>query len=264
MLLREQRGRHEHRGLLAVLHRLEHGADGDLGLAEADVAAHEPVHRHRAFHVGLHVDDRLQLVGRLLVRERVLELALPRRVGRERVARRVQPLLVQHDELLRDLRDLGAHTRLRLRPLAAVEPAQRRLVAAGVVPDRVDLVGRDVELVVAAVLEQEVVALDARDGALDHAPEPGDAVLVVHDEVAGLEVVEEPLGVGAPAGPHRPVRAPPAGEVGLGEHRELDGREDEPALERRDHDVELQAVLVEQAVDARLFEPSPSALTTMR
>ena len=54
-----------------------------------------------------------QLVGRLLVRERLLELVLPRRVGRERVAGRVQPLLVEHDQLLRDLRDLGrAHAAL--------------------------------------------------------------------------------------------------------------------------------------------------------
>ena len=68
--------------------------------------------------------------------------------------------------------------------------------------DGVDLVGRDVELVVAPVLEQQVVALDAADGPLDHAGVAGHAVLVVHDVVAGLEVVEEPLGVAlAGAGP---------------------------------------------------------------
>ena len=112
---------------------------------------------------------------------------------------RVQPLLVEHDQLLRDLRDLGSHAGLRLRPVATVEAAQRRLIAAGVVADRVDLVRRDVELVVAAVLEQEVVALDARDRPLDHAGEPRHAVLMVHDVVAGIEVVEEPLGVGVPS-----------------------------------------------------------------
>ena len=72
---------------------------------------------------------------------------------------------------------------------------ERRRLAAGVVPHRVDLVGRHVELVVAAVLEQQVVALDAADGALDHAAVAGHAVLVVHDVVAGLEVVEEALRV---------------------------------------------------------------------
>ena len=72
---------------------------------------------------------------------------------------------------------------------------RRGRVAAGVVAHGVDLVGRHVELVVALVLEQQVVALHAADGALHHAAVAGHAVLVVHDVVAGLEVVEEPLGV---------------------------------------------------------------------
>ena len=45
VLLGQQRGGHEHRHLLAVLHRLERGPDGHLGLAEADVAADQAVHR---------------------------------------------------------------------------------------------------------------------------------------------------------------------------------------------------------------------------
>ena len=56
---------------------------------------------------------------------------------------------------------------------------------------RVDLVGRDVQLVVAAVLEQEVVALDASDGALDHAAEPRNPVHVVHDVVAFVRLGRE-------------------------------------------------------------------------
>ena len=45
MLLGEQRRRHEHRDLLAVGERDERRAQRDLGLAEADVAADEAVHR---------------------------------------------------------------------------------------------------------------------------------------------------------------------------------------------------------------------------
>ena len=93
VLLGEQRGGHEHGHLLAVLHGLERGPDGDLGLAEADVAAHEAVHRVVGLHVGLHVVDGRELVGRLLVGEGLLQLALPRRVVRRRrgpgVCRRV-------------------------------------------------------------------------------------------------------------------------------------------------------------------------------
>ena len=62
MLARQQRGGDEYRRLRAVLHRLEDAADGHLGLAEAHVTAHEPVHRARLFHVGLDVGDRVELV----------------------------------------------------------------------------------------------------------------------------------------------------------------------------------------------------------
>ena len=80
----QQRGRHQHGDLLAVLDRLERRAHGDLGLAVADVAADQPVHRDRPLHVGLDLVDGAQLVGGLVEREGVLELALPRGVRRRR------------------------------------------------------------------------------------------------------------------------------------------------------------------------------------
>ena len=57
VLLHQQRRRHQHGHLLAVLDRLERGAHGDLGLAVADVAADQPVHRDVALHVGLDLVD---------------------------------------------------------------------------------------------------------------------------------------------------------------------------------------------------------------
>ena len=65
MLLREQRGGHQHGHLLAVLHRLERRPHRDLGLAVADVAADQPVHRDGLLHVPLDLVDRGELVGRL-------------------------------------------------------------------------------------------------------------------------------------------------------------------------------------------------------
>jgi hypothetical protein len=47
VLLHQQRRRHEDGDLLAVLHGLEGGAHGDLGLAVADVAHDDAVHRDR-------------------------------------------------------------------------------------------------------------------------------------------------------------------------------------------------------------------------
>ncbi len=69
MLLREQRGGHEHRHLLARLHGDERRAQRDLGLAEAHVAADDAVHRLLAGEVGDDVGDGQRLVRRLFERE---------------------------------------------------------------------------------------------------------------------------------------------------------------------------------------------------
>ena len=124
VLLDEERGRHEHRDLLAVLDRLERGAHGDLGLAEADVAREQAVHRDRPLHVGLDLVDRLQLVGRLGVGERLLELALPGRVGAEGVALGGHAGGVELDELDGDVAHGAARLALRLRPVAAAHLRQ--------------------------------------------------------------------------------------------------------------------------------------------
>ena len=81
MLLGQQRGGHQDGDLLSILDGLEGGPDRDLGLAVADVAADQPVHRDDLLHVPLDLIDSRKLVGRLHEAERVLELALPGRVG---------------------------------------------------------------------------------------------------------------------------------------------------------------------------------------
>jgi hypothetical protein len=74
-------------------------------------------------------------------------------------------------------------------------------------------------------------------------------VLVVDDVVADLEVVEEPLGV-APAHPGPAVRPAPAGEVGLGQHRELGRAQDRAPLQRGDDDLGGDALGREQVAHA--------------
>ena len=129
--------------------------------------------------------------GRLDVGEGVLELALPRGVGPERVALGGLPGGVQLDQLGRDLLDGLAGAALALVPVGAAEAVERRVLAADVAGDLVELVGRHEQPVgrVAAlgggVLDQEVLAGRALDLALDHLDVAADAVLLVHDEVAG-------------------------------------------------------------------------------
>ena len=195
VVLGDEQGRgHQHGDLLAVLHRLERRAHGDLGLAVADVAADQPVHGYDATHVGLDLLDRAQLVGGLVEREGVLELGLPRGVRAEGVALGGLPGGVQLDQLGRDLAHRLARPALALGPVGAAEPVEAGLLAADVAGHLVERVGRDEEPVgrVAAlggaVLQDEVLAHRAVHLALPHLHEPADAVLLVDDEVAGLEL----------------------------------------------------------------------------
>ncbi len=254
MLVREQSRRREDRDLLAVLDRLERRPDRDLGLAEADVAAHEPIHRVRALHVALQVVDRGALVGRLDEREGILHLLLPRCVLGECMTFGGDPLLVEHDELLCDLADRRADLALRLREVAAAEAMQRRGLAADVLAEGVDLVGRHVELVAALVGDEQVVAFDAADRALDHALVLADAVLVVDDVVARAEIFER-RGALALAGSGLAVRPAPAGEIGFGDDGDLGVRDRAAPVQRRDDDVAAGLADVGGLTGDRELEP---------
>ncbi len=69
VLLHQKRRGRKHRHLLAGLGGSVRGAHGDLGLAEADIAAHDAVHRALAGKIGEHGADGLRLVLGLLERE---------------------------------------------------------------------------------------------------------------------------------------------------------------------------------------------------
>ena len=122
----QQRGRHQHRDLLAVLHRLERGAHRDLGLAVADIARDQPVHRDDLLHVGLDLVDGRQLVGGLGIGERVLEFALPGRVGAKCVALGGLPGGVELDQLAGDLANGLAGPRLAGLPVGPAHPVELR------------------------------------------------------------------------------------------------------------------------------------------
>ncbi len=238
VLLHEQRGRHDHGDLLAILNRLERGANGDLGLAVADVAREQAVHGDGRLHVALDLVDRGQLVGRLDERERLLELLLPRGVGRERVTRDCHARRVQLDELDRDVANGATSLALRCGPVAAAHLAEGWRLAADIAGEQVELVGRNVELVarVAALVgrvldDQEFarrlhrVASAARHLALGELDELADAVRLVHDEVAGLELqrVDDILALGGePLDLAGVVAGGASVELGLAEHGELD------------------------------------------
>ena len=203
VLLGEDRRRHQQHHLLAVLDGLERRPQRDLGLAVADVAADQAVHRPRRLHVGLDELDRVALVGRLGERERVLELALPVGVGRERVALAALALGVQVQQLAGQLLRRPPRPRLDRVPARAAELGQRRVRAAGAdeAADLRELVDGHEHAVGARVLEIQVVARDLRDRLGVEAGEPGDPVVLVDDDVAGAQVGE----AAQHAAPARPV-----------------------------------------------------------
>ena len=79
VLARQQRGRHHDRDLLAVHRRGEGGAQRHLGLAEADVAADQPVHRPAGGEIVEHGVDGGVLVVGLLVGKAGAELVVEAR-----------------------------------------------------------------------------------------------------------------------------------------------------------------------------------------
>ncbi len=145
-------------------------------------------------------------------------------------------LLVEHDQFLGDLADRAAHPALRLGEVGATEAVQHGCLAAHVLAQGVDLVARHVQLVAALVGEQQVVALDAADGALDHALVLADPVLVVDDVVAGLEVFEQARAL-ALAWPGLAVGSATAGEIGLGHDGQLRRRHGAAAMQGGDGDM---------------------------
>ena len=184
MLLGQQSGGHEYRGLTSVLHGLEHGPHGHLGLAEPDVATNQTVHGHRSFHVGLDVFDGPELVGRLLEREGLFQLPLPGSVLGKGMAGSGDPLLIEHHQLLGDLGHLRANPCPGLLPVRTPHAAESWHLTTGVGSNGVDLVGREVEPVVTPVLQKQVVALDPTHGAAGKAGEAGHPMVFVNDVIA--------------------------------------------------------------------------------
>ena len=107
------------------------------------------------------------LVGRLLEREGILQLALPRQVRSERVPRHRHPNGVEPHELTRHVANRPLDLGRGASPIRAAHPVHARDVAAQVFHDHADRVRRHVELVVLRVLQHEVVALGAGERSVD-------------------------------------------------------------------------------------------------
>ena len=171
---------------------LESGAHGDFGLAVADVAAQQAIHRERGFHVALDVVDGVQLIGGLVEFEGVFEFALPVRIGREGVAGGHLAFGVELEELFGHVADGLADARLARFPDRGAETIEGGRGAAErvVFLDEVEARERDVESRVLRVMQEHEFAGRAFDGYLAQAVELADAVVDVDDVIAGFEIGE--------------------------------------------------------------------------
>ena len=186
VLLREQRGRREYGDLHAVCDRDERGAQRHLGLAEADVAADQPVHRLALAHVFDHCADRALLVGRGLEAEALGE-------GLQIVLDHVElPALAQR-ALRVNMQQFGRGVAHRARGLAlglvpdfAAEFVYRRRFrrSARVAADQIELRDRHIELVRVGVFEQQEFRFAFAEVEVDQAAVAADAVLQMHHRVA--------------------------------------------------------------------------------
>ena len=188
----EDRRRHQHRYLLAVHGSLERRADRHLGLAEAHVAAHQPVHRLVGLHVLLDGRDGRLLVGGVLPLERRLQLVLQVTVGGECEPFAGLALSIEGDQLARDILDGLLGGVLELLPCPVAEFIDlRRLAVAGLVTrnavERMDVHEQHV-----AVLVHQFDGLVHLAVLVDlHQPvETPHAVVDMHHIVARAELVQ--------------------------------------------------------------------------
>ena len=265
VLLGEHRRRDEEHHLPAVLGRLEGGAQRHLGLAVADVAADQPVHRARLLHVGADGLDRLELVRRLAVGEALLELELPLAVVREGVTGAPLALGVEVDQLARERLGGSPGAQLHPLPLLAAELRERRVAGLGadIAADLVELVARHEHAVAVQELELEVVARHAADGLCLESSEEGDSVVLVHHRRSCAQVRErrDRAGLGAT----RTLGAAPSQQAVLGQHGELQLRGDEAVAQARVGEGERGVLgrgqpVEEGGLHAREVEPRPLRL----
>ena len=186
VLAREQRRRRDDRGLLAVDRRGEGGAQRDLGLAETDVAAHQPVHRAPRGQIVERGVDRARLVRRLVVGKAGAKLVV-QTFGSSQSWRRV------HHALGGDAYELARHlahallqprlARLPARATQLVEFAGLRAVAR----QELEILHRQEQPVAARIVDLEAVVRRARGFDRLQADETADAVIDMDDEVASGE-----------------------------------------------------------------------------
>ena len=230
MLTRQNRRRHHDSDLPAAQHRSGGGAKRGLGLAETDVAAHQPVHWVARFQVGEDVLDGARLIGGRDERESGHEaLVFPRRrVELRGIA--CFALIGKPDQAMRGFGNLPADLGAPLLPAFAIKAVERHRFRVGAIsPEQPDLLDRHHQRGAARVLDPDrllcrhAVAADSLN-----ASQQTDAVLdldyrVVHAEgclraAPSAEAAAAPSALRVPAPAAKQIRCSDHGHILGGQH----------------------------------------------
>ncbi len=220
MLARQQRGRHHHRHLGSRHHRGEGRAQRHLGLAEADVAADEPVGRPPRRQIAERVADRLLLVLGLGIGKARGEFVVHPLGRRHRLAFAQLPLGRDFDELAGDVADARLDPRLARLPGDAAEAVElHRRVLRAEARQHLDVLDRHEQLVVAGINHPQAIVRRPCNFKRHQPVITADAVLFMHHQIAGIErrdLGDEMIEIGPPP---RRARKPVAENVLLGDER---------------------------------------------
>ncbi len=191
-VLHRQDGRRSDDGnLLAVCDGSRGSAYGDLGLPEANVTAHESIHRLARLHVAEDVGDGLGLIRSQLVGEGVDDRYFQLRVRLEHEAFAGVPPGGSLKQLVSDA--TGVFSGFLASPLPFPRPrfveSYLRTVS-DILLEIAQTFDRHMEQRVILVLQRDVVPGDTVDRHGGHAPEQADAVIPVDDVVPFVQVLE--------------------------------------------------------------------------
>ena len=201
MLKGKKRGGHEDGHLLASKHGLIRGAQGNLGLAVAHVAAEQAIHGNGADHILFDLVGGGQLALGLLIGKGVLKGLLVAVVQGEGMPRPTHTLGVEADQILGHVLGGRFGTRLGLLPGLASHAGELDLSVLGtrtdIFGDLLQLFHGEKELVASRVADADVVARHALAGQRLNARVLSNAVAFVDHIVPDLKlgVGEDALGV---------------------------------------------------------------------
>ncbi|MNU90269.1 hypothetical protein D3C71_801300 [compost metagenome] len=243
VLFGQQRGRHQHRHLLATAGGGKGRTHGDFGLAEAHVAADHAVHRLTGLQVAQRGFDGGELIGGFLERETRSEGLVHGAVDIQRQTGAGLTARLDFQQLGSDVAHLLRSLALGLGPLLATERMQRRGFRrrTGVAADQVQLRDRHIQAVALGVLDLKELARHAADVHRDQATVATDTMIFMDDGRAFGQLAQI-TDDGFRLTP-RPARAPRmAGTFGeqlpLGKHRHRRLGDGKAIIQRRNGDGE--------------------------